>query len=260
MTKTQRTILFFLPVQAVVIFMFYFLTRYWFFGVALQVGLTLLLMRRLLTGGNRPVVLAKSAQPVLFIVAASLYSMMLVQVNGVSIPYFVAQTVLMALMYGLICVVVLRTHIAVWMASAIAILQLGLSINFAVLSMAYWHVPGFITLPLVFVVSTFVALWWLVEAGRAAGVAPMFASVFGLVATELVWAYSHWVLVYQVPKANIIVAQAAIVTIALAYSLGGIEYHRLDRPKRKWLPLEYGLVFMIVFAATFLTTRWMNGF
>lgn len=260
MTKTQRTILFFLPIQAVVVFLFYFLTRYWFFGVALQVGLTLIMFRRILTVGNRPVVLAKSTQPTLFLILASLYSMLLVQVYGVGIPYFAAQTVIISAIYGLICWLVLRNNVPVWLLSLITLLQLGLSVNFAALSMAYWRLPSLIVLLLSFVAVTYVALWWLMERDKQDARAPLYASIFGLLVAELVWVYSHWVLVYQPPRVNIVVAQVAVVTTALAYSLGGIHYHLGKKPRRSLVLLEYGLVFLAVFAITFISTRWISGF
>lgn len=260
MTKTQRTILFFLPIQAVVIFLFYFLTRYWFFGMALQAGLTLLMFRRILTVGNRPVVLAKSAQPVLFLIITSLYSMLLVQVYGVGIPYFAAQTVIISSLYGLICWLVLRADVPVWALSMIALLQLGLSVNFAALSMAYWRLPGLLVLMFVFVVVTYIALWWLMERDKPDARAPLHASIFGLFVTELVWAYSHWVLVYQPPRLNIVVAQVTVVAMALAYSLGGMYHHSSQKPKRTFVLFEYGLVFLAVFVITFVSTRWISGF
>ncbi len=259
MTKTQRTILFFLPVQALVIFLFFFLTRYWYFGLALQAGLTFFMIRRVLSGGNRPVVLAKSTQPVLFLFSASLYSMLLVQLYGVGIPFFVAQTIVVSLLYGLISLAVLRSHTPAWTISAIALAQVGLVINFAALSMAYWRVPGFIVLPFVFVVCTYIALWWLIEVDKPNAAAPVYASVFGLLATELLWVYSHWVLVYQLPRINVVLAQVAFVITALAYSLGGVYIHRSQRPKRKQMIAEYGIVFVIVFIVTFASTRWING-
>ncbi len=260
MTKTQRTILFFLPVQALVIFLFFFLTRYWYFGMILQAGLTFYMIRRVLSGGNRSVVLAKSTQPVLFLFSASLYSMLLVQLYGVGIPFFAAQTVVISLLYGLICLAILRSQAVSWTLSAIALAQIGLVVNFAALSMAYWRLPAFITLPIVFVVCTYVALWWLVEIGRPNTAASAYASVFGLLATELLWVYSHWVLAYQLPRLNVVLAQVAFITTALAYSLGGIYMHRAQRPKRRQMVVEYGLVFVIVFIVTFASTRWINGF
>ncbi len=259
MTKTQRTMLFFLPIQALVIFVFYFLTRYWFFGIALQAGLTFYMIRRILSGGNRPVVLAKSAQPLLFLVTASLFSMLLVQLYGVGIPYFVAQVTAISAIYGLICWAVLRTQTPAWAVSAIALMQLGLSVNFAALTMAYWRVPGVIALPLVFVVATYVALWWLVEVDKPDPSAPLYASIFGLLVTELMWVYSHWVLVYQPPRLNLVLAQVAVIVTALAYSLGGMYAHRGQKAKRKQMLIEYGLVFVIVFIVTFISTRWING-
>lgn len=259
MTKTQRTILFFLPVQALAIFLFFFLTRYWYFGMVLQAGLTFFMIRRVLSGGNRAVVLAKSAQPVLFLFSASLYSMLLVQLYGVGIPFFIVQTAIISLLYGLICLAVLRSHTPAWIVSAIALSQVGMVINFAALSMAYWRVPGFIILPLVFVVCTYIALWWLVEVDKPNTAAPVYASVFGLLSIELLWTYSHWVLVYQLPRVNVVLAQVAFIITALAYSLGGMYIHRSQRSKRKQMLVEYGMVFVIVFIVTFASTRWING-
>jgi hypothetical protein len=256
MTKTQRTILFSLPFQALIIFLFYYLTRYWLVGLFLQAGLILFMMRRLLTGGNRSVVIAKSLQPFIFVATASLYSMLLVQIYGINIPSFVLYTTVVTVLFGVVSLATLRTQLPVWSSSSLALLQIGLVVNFAVLSMAYWRVPSFIVLPLVFIVLGYVALWWIIEVGKADDTPTLYASVFGLLGAQLVWAYSHWVLVYQLPRLNIIIAQAAIIIGALAYSLGGIHRSRSSKPLRIQLAVEYMAVFVVIFVATFLTTKW----
>ncbi len=259
MTKTQRTIILFIPIQALVVFLFFYLTRYWVAGLAIQAGLTLIMTRRLLTAGNRAVIAAKSLQPFLFIGTASLYSVLLVQLYGVSIPFFVLQTLIISTCFGLVSYAALRSRIPVWASSIISLVQVGLVANFALLSMAYWRVPSFLILPLLFVALGYVALWWIIEVGRAEDAPTLYASTFALLAAELVWAYSHWVLVYQLPRLNIVISQAAIIIGALAYTTGGIHLHRSSKRLRPQLIFEYLAVFAVVFLATFLTTRWVSG-
>lgn len=259
MTKTQRTILFALPLQALLIFIFFYMTPYWVVGIIMQAGLTLLLMRRLLTAGNSLVIVAKSLHPFMFVSVLSLYNLLLAQICGISIPVFAVQTLVASILYGLFCFVVLRSKLPVWAASSLTLLQVGLMVNFLAIAMAYWRVPSFIVLPIAFVAIGYYVLWWLLEIRRPQDALLLLAASFGLIATELVWAYSRWVIVYQLPVVNVIVTQVAVIVAALAYGLGGIHLHRSAKPVKLGIVVEYMLVFAVVFLATFLSTRWVNG-
>ncbi len=259
MTRTQRTILLALPIQAAIIFVFFYLTKYWFIGIALQAGMTMLLMRQLLTKGNNLIIVAKSLQPFAFVSTISLYNLLLAQLYGVSLQVFLIQTLVASVLYGIFSYVALRQRMSVGFASVLTILQISLSVNFVSLAMAYWRIPTFIMLPLSIVAIGYFAMWWLLEIGKNESNVPLVSAVFALLATELIWVYSHWVIVYQVPYVNLVITQTTAVVVALAYGLGGIYYHRGNKPVRLQLIVEYMLVFIVIFLATLVSTRWING-
>ena len=250
MTKTQRNILLFLPLQALVIFIFFYLTRYWLIGIVFQVVLTLTMIRRSLAGGSRSMVVAKSVQPIMFAVFASMFSMLLVQLYGISMVFFGVLMSIIVLGYGAMSYRGLRSNVGVGYASIISMMQIVLVTNFVVLAMAYWRLPGVVSLPLLFIAILVLVGWWLIETLRSSRDIVVISSVWGLIVCELVWVFSHWIVVYQLPSLNIVVAQAAVIVGALSYTVGGLYYHQRQGSLRPQLIFEYSSVFVIVFVVT----------
>ncbi len=260
MTKTQRTILFFLPIQAAVLFFFYYLTTYWLIGLVLQVVLGVVMMHRLFPGGNRATAFAKAAQPSLLLVFMSLYSVLMTQLYGVGIPYFILLTIGIVVVYATSVYLTLQARPNIMFSSILALILTGLTTSFLTVAMAYWRLPGIIALPLMFITSVVVGLWWLlglVKAGQKNML--QLAVIWGLLATEILWIYSHWIVVYQLPRLNLVVSQSSIILMAMAYSIGGIYYYRLSRRLTPQIILEYLSVSVIVCIVTLVFTRWVTS-
>lgn len=88
--------------------------------------------------------------------------------------------------------------------------------------------------------------------------AGLLAGVWALVSAELAWILSWWMIAYLSPGAYVLIPQAALLLVVVAYILGGIYLlHRSSQLSRNRL-MEYLLVASVLLVVILLGTKW-NG-
>lgn len=84
------------------------------------------------------------------------------------------------------------------------------------------------------------------------------AAAWALVAVEIIWVLSRWVVSYKLFGTGILLPQASIVLAGVGYLFGGLLVAHKDKRLTRRLVAEYLIIEALIFIIVIVLTRWTN--
>lgn len=93
-------------------------------------------------------------------------------------------------------------------------------------------------------------------AGAAGELAPILAATWALVAAEIGWVLSAWLVTYVLPLPGLLLAQPALVLAGVGYCFGNIYLAQRQGQLSRWRFTEFLVVGIILIAIVVVGTNW----
>ena len=214
-----------------------------------------LLFRRILVTKKIRTIVTKSLKPFLWLLISSWYFYTVYLISQTPAVVFMACMIFSALIYGLFCYLETQPEPKLLINNLLVLLFILVLCSMASLMIAFWHWPIALVMIILWLVSFFVALWWLLDFTNNPQI---LAALWGFVVLEISWLSSRWIVLYQIPNVPLIISQLAVIITALAYGWGGIYYHHKHHNLKRSIVVEYLAVTILVFAALIILNRWTS--
>lgn len=121
-------------------------------------------------------------------------------------------------------------------------------------TMGVWHWAPGVIVALTYVSSYAIAAWYLY--GRQDPGAGVLAMAWALIAAEVSWVFSVWLVHYIILGGVLVIPQGAIITAGLGYCLANIYLARAKRKLSRRRLLEYVVIMAALTAIVIAGTRW----
>ncbi len=257
-SKTKRNIILSALVQFVVGLGFYYYSDFWYIGLIAIVATSLYTYQTLIVKKPLASYWPKIVVPSLWLFLSYFYLYLVRHINSYTLVFFVPLAILVVAVYGFILheqVSSQRRFLA--LDNVISLVLIALLINIASLMQVLWHWPAVLIMAFVWVFAFIIALWWLLP---LIGRMEYIAAIWAIVCVEICWVMSRWVVLYQLPRAKLVISQPALIIASLAYSWGGMYYHHKKGTLTRPLLFEYLAVSSIVFILVIVLTKWTTGY
>ncbi len=221
---------------------------YAFFAIIAVVFMTLTTTRRLLAKRDGRIIFTRSIEPLIIVLSALMYIASIESITSLSV---LARSIVILIALGL----QIRYFLCQFRVESPAPQSL-LSLFLIVLVNTIWSillaenlVVGWVALLIVWLLNYLIAHYWLERVGYHNS---FLASLWALIAVEIMWISSFALLFFRLPYTSYSIARSALFLAVIAYAWGSMLRLHSQRKLTKRLVLEYGMICVFVLIALVL--------
>lgn len=249
MTKTNSR----LVIYSLIIFILSSAIYYFFNNILYSIGLIvvgdLIFFNLIVFSKKLSIILSKIFRPILFYGLMQSYLMVFGQT---SMSVFILCNLIFITLHSLIIYHEIQPDSLNLPESVVTLILIFLVNNFAAIGLSQANIPIEVTVVASIAANFLLVGYW---AKRFTKKPEIIAGIWGLICAEIILIMSNWIVLYQ-PIPRIYISQIGIITLSLAYSLGGITVYQKNHKLNRNIAIEYMSVSLLVFIIMIILTRW----